>query len=196
MNIYRIKNNENTLVISYAAKEKLYRIYFNDNKIDEVSKNDLKNNVEYILDNNKITISLNNRFSNKPFIVFNEKMYSGEQEVMNRHRANLSIFTLWLLLEIIGVVWNYTKSSTISFYLLFIFITCILGILISLYLFKHVNYKIYLFIPLIFLIQIIANIIINDVLTLLDLIFISIFLYSLWEFLFVKKVNKFVIKKS
>ncbi|MDI3545522.1 MAG: hypothetical protein PWQ43_1016 [Rikenellaceae bacterium] len=196
MNIYRIKNNENILVISYASKEKLYRIYFNDNKIDEVSKNDLKNNVEYILDNNKITISLNNRFSNKPFIVFNEKMYSGEQEVMNRHRANLIIFTLWLLLEIIGVVWNYTKSSTISFYLLFIFITCILGILISLYLFKHVNYKIYLFIPLIFLIQIIANIIINDVLTLLDLIFISIFLYSLWEFLFVKKVNKFVIKKS
>lgn len=196
MNIYRIKNNENILVISYASKEKLYRIYFNDNKIDEVSKNDLKNNVEYILDNNKITISLNNRFANKPFIVFNEKMYSGEQEVMNRHRANLIIFTLWLLLEIIGVVWNYTKSSTISFYLLFIFITCILGILISLYLFKHVNYKIYLFIPLIFLIQIIANIIINDVLTLLDLIFISIFLYSLWEFLFVKKVNKFVIKKS
>lgn len=195
MNIYRIKNNENILVISYASKEKLYRIYFNDNKIDEVSKNDLKNNVEYILDNNKITISLNNRFSNKPFIVFNEKMYSGEQEVMNRHRANLIIFTLWLLLEIIGVVWNYTKSSTISFYLLFIFITCILGILISLYLFKHVNYKIYLFIPLIFLIQIIANIIINDVLTLLDLIFISIFLYSLWEFLFVKKINKFVIKK-
>ena len=45
MNIYRIKNNENTFVISYAAKEKLYRIYFNDNKIDEVSKNDLKNNV-------------------------------------------------------------------------------------------------------------------------------------------------------
>jgi len=121
MNIYRIKNNENTLVISYAAKEKLYRIYFNDNKIDEVSKNDLKNNVEYILDNNKITISLNNRFSNKPFIVFNEKMYSGEQEVMNRHRANLSIFVLWLLLEIIGVVWNYTKSSTISFiYYLFL----------------------------------------------------------------------------
>lgn len=196
MNIYRIKNNENTLVISYAAKEKLYRIYFNDNKIDEVSKNDLKNNVEYILDNNKITISLNNRFSNKPFIVFNEKMYSGEQEVMNRHRANLSIFTLWLLLEIIGVVWNYTKSSNISFYLLFIFITCILGILVSLYLFKHVNYKIYLFIPLIFLIQIIANIIVNDALTLSDLIFISIFLYSLWEFSFVKKVNKFVIKKS
>lgn len=196
MNIYRIKNNENTLVISYAAKEKLYRIYFNDNKIDEVSKNDLKNNVEYILDNNKITISLNNRFSNKPFIVFNEKMYSGEQEVMNRHRANLSIFVLWLLLEIIGVVWNYTKSSTISFYLLFIFITCILGILVSLYLFKHVNYKIYLFIPLIFLIQIIANIIVNDALTLSDLIFISIFLYSLWEFSFVKKVNKFVIKKS
>lgn len=195
MNIYRIKNNENTLVISYASKEKLFRIYFNDNKIDEVSKNDLKNNVEYILDNNKIIISLNNKFSNKPFIVFNEKMYSGEQEVMNRHRANLSIFVLWLLLEIIGVVWNYTKSSTISFYLLFIFITCILGILVSLYLFKHVNYKIYLFIPLIFLIQIIANIIINDVLTLLDLIFISIFLYSLWEFLFVKKVNKFVIKK-
>jgi len=196
MNIYRIKNNENTLVISYAAKEKLYRIYFNDNKIDEVSKNDLKNNVEYILDNNKITISLNNRFSNKPFIVFNEKMYSGEQEVMNRHRANLSIFVLWLLLEIIGVVWNYTKSSTISFYLLFIFITCILGILVSFYLFKHVNYKIYLFIPLIFLIQIIANIIVNDALTLSDLIFISIFLYSLWEFSFVKKVNKFVIKKS
>lgn len=195
MNIYRIKNNENTLVISYAAKDKLYRIYFNDNKIDEVSKNDLKNNVEYILDNNKITISLNNRFSNKPFIVFNEKMYSGEQEVMNRHRANLIIFTLWLLLEIIGVVWNYTKSSTISFYLLFIFITCILGILISLYLFKHVNYKIYLFIPLIFLIQIIANIIVNDALTLSDLIFISIFLYSLWEFSFVKKINKFVIKK-
>lgn len=195
MNIYRIKNNENTLVISYAAKEKLYRIYFNDNKIDEVSKNDLKNNVEYILDNNKITISLNNRFSNKPFIVFNEKMYSGEQEVMNRHRANLSIFVLWLLLEIIGVVWNYTKSSTISFYLLFIFITCILGILVSFYLFKHVNYKIYLFIPLIFLIQIIANIIVNDALTLSDLIFISIFLYSLWEFSFVKKVNKFVIKK-
>jgi heme/copper-type cytochrome/quinol oxidase subunit 4 len=156
MNIYRIKNNENTLVISYAAKEKL------------------KNNVEYILDNNKITISLNNRFSNKPFIVFNEKMYSGEQEVMNRHRANLSIFVLWLLLEIIGVVWNYTKSSTISFYLLFIFITCILGILVSFYLFKHVNYKIYLFIPLIFLIQIIANIIVNDALTLSDLIFISI----------------------
>ncbi len=196
MYIYRIKNNENTLVISYAAKEKLYRIYFNDNKIDEVSKNDLKNNVEYILDNNKITISLNNRFSNKPFIVFNEKMYSGEQEVMNRHRANLSIFVLWLLLEIIGVVWNYTKSSTISFYLLFIFITCILGILVSFYLFKHVNYKIYLFIPLIFLIQIIANIIVNDALTLSDLIFISIFLYSLWEFSFVKKVNKFVIKKS
>jgi heme/copper-type cytochrome/quinol oxidase subunit 4 len=196
MNIYRIKNNENTLVISYASKEKLFRIYFNDNKIDEVSKNDLKNNVEYILDNNKITISLNNRFSNKPIIVFNEKMYSGEQEVMNRHRANLIIFVLWLLLEIIGVVWNYTKSSTISFYLLFIFITCIFGILVSLYLFKHVNYKIYLFIPLIFLIQIIANIIINDALTLLDLIFISIFLYSLWEFLFVKKVNKFVIKKS
>lgn len=196
MNIYRIKNNENTLVISYAAKEKLYRIYFNDNKIDEVSKNDLKNNVEYILDNNKITISLNNRFSNKPFIVFNEKMYSGEQEVMNRHRANLSIFVLWLLLEIIGVVWNYTKSSNISFYLLFIFITCILGILVSLYLFKHVNYKIYSFIPLIFLIQIIANIIVNDALTLSDLIFISIFLYSLWEFSFVKKVNKFVIKKS
>lgn len=196
MNIYRIKNNENTLVISYAAKEKLYRIYFNDNKIDEVSKNDLKNNVEYILDNNKITISLNNRFSNKPFIVFNEKMYSGEQEVMNRHRANLSIFTLWLLLEIIGVVWNYTKSSNISFYLLFIFITCILGILVSLYLFKHVNYKIYSFIPLIFLIQIIANIIVNEALTLSDLIFISIFLYSLWEFSFVKKVNKFVIKKS
>lgn len=195
MNIYRIKNNENTLVISYAAKEKLYRIYFNDNKIDEVSKNDLKNNVEYILDNNKITISLNNRFSNKPFIVFNEKMYSGEQEVMNRHRANLSIFVLWLLLEIIGVVWNYTKSSTISFYLLFIFITCILGILVSLYLFKHVNYKIYSFIPLIFLIQIIANIIVNDALTLSDLIFISIFLYSLWEFSFVKKINKFVIKK-
>ncbi|HOB27080.1 MAG TPA: hypothetical protein PKJ07_02920 [Bacteroidales bacterium] len=195
MNIYRIKNNENTLVISYAAKEKLYRIYFNDNKIDEVSKNDLKNNVEYILDNNKITISLNNRFSNKPFIVFNEKMYSGEQEVMNRHRANLSIFVLWLLLEIIGVVWNYTKSSTISFYLLFIFITCILGILVSFYLFKHVNYKIYLFIPLIFLIQIIANIIVNDALTLSDLIFISIFLYSLWEFSFVKKINKFVIKK-
>jgi hypothetical protein len=124
MNIYRIKNNENTLVISYASKEKLFRIYFNDNKIDEVSKNDLKNNVEYILDNNKITISLNNRFSNKPIIVFNEKMYSGEQEVMNRHRANLIIFVLWLLLEIIGVVWNYTKSSTISFYLLFILYFC------------------------------------------------------------------------
>jgi heme/copper-type cytochrome/quinol oxidase subunit 4 len=196
MNIYRIKNNENTLLISYAAKEKLYRIYFNDNKIDEVYKNDLKNNVEYILDNNKITISLNNRFSNKPFIVFNEKMYSGEQEAMNRHRANLSIFALWLLLEIIGAVWNYTKSSAISFYLLFIFITCILGILVSLYLFKHVNYKIYSFIPLIFLIQIIANIIVNEALTLSDLIFISIFLYSLWEFSFVKKVNKFVIKKS
>lgn len=196
MNIYRIKNNENTLVISYAAKEKLYRIYFNDNKIDEVSKNDLKNNVEYILDNNKITISLNNRFSNKPFIVFNEKIYSGEQEAIIRHRANLSIFALWLLLEIIGAVWNYTKSSAISFYLLFIFITCTLGILVSLYLFKHVNYKIYSFIPLIFLIQIIANIIVNDALTLSDLIFISIFFYSLWEFSFVKKVNKFVIKKS
>ncbi len=196
MNIYRINNNENTLVISYAAKEKLYRIYFNDNKIDEVSKNDLKNNVEYIIDNNKITISLNNRFSNKPFIVFNEKIYSGEQEAIIRHRANLSIFALWLLLELIGAVWNYTKSSAISFYLLFIFITCILGILVSLYLFKHVNYKIYSFIPLIFLIQIIANIIVNDALTLSDLIFISIFLYSLWEFSFVKKVNKFVIKKS
>ncbi|MDI6832679.1 MAG: hypothetical protein QMD02_02370 [Bacteroidales bacterium] len=196
MNIYRIKNNENTLVISYASREKLYRIYFNDNKIDEVYKNDLKNNVEYILDNNKITISLNNRFSNKPFIVFNDKMYSGEQEVIIRHRANLSIFALWLLLEIIGAVWNYTKSSAISFYLLFIFITCILGILVSLYLFKHVNYKIYSFIPLIFLIQIIANIIVNDALTLSDLIFISIFLYSLWEFSFVQKVNKFVIKKS
>ncbi len=196
MNIYRIKNNDNTLVISYASKEKIYRIYFNDNKIDEVSKNDLKNNVEYILDDNKITISLNNKFSNKPFIVFNEKIYSGEQEALNRHRANLSIFVLWLLLEIIGVVWNYTKSSTISFYLLFIFITCILGVLASLYLFKHVNYKIYSFIPLIFLVQIIANIIINNALTLSDLIFISIFLYSLWEFSFVKKFNKFVINKS
>jgi len=49
---------------------------------------------------------------------------------------------------------------------------------------------------LIFLLQIIANIIINDALTLSDLIFISIFLYSLWEFSFVKKINKFVIKKS
>ncbi len=196
MNIYRIKNNENTLIISYASKEKIYKIYFNDNKIDEVSKNDLKNNVEYILDDNKITISLNNKFSNKPFIFFNEKIYSGEQEALNRHRANLSIFVLWLLLEIIGVVWNYTKSSTISFYLLFIFITCILGILASLYLFKYVNYKIYSFIPLIFLIQIIANIIINNALTLSDLIFISIFLYSLWEFSFVKKFNKFVINKS
>jgi len=196
MNIYRIKNNENTLVISYVSKEKLYRIYFNDNKIGEVSKNDLKNNVEYIIDNNKIDISLNNRFSNKPFIVFNEKIYSGEQEAINRHRANLSIFFIWLVLEIIGVVWNYIKTSTISFYLLFMFITCILGVLVSLYLFKKVNYKIYSYIPLIFLLQIIANIIINDALTLSDLIFISIFLYSLWEFPFVKKINKFVIKKS
>jgi len=56
MNIYRIKNNENTLVISYVSKEKLYRIYFNDNKIGEVSKNDLKNNVEFIIDNNKCAI--------------------------------------------------------------------------------------------------------------------------------------------
>ncbi len=196
MNIYRIKNNENTLVISYVSKEKLYRIYFNDNKIGEVSKNDLKNNVEYIIDNNKIDISLNNRFSNKPFIIFNEKIYSGEQEAINRHRANLSIFFIWLVLEIIGVVWNYIKTSTISFYLLFMFITCILGVLVSLYLFKKVNYKIYSYIPLIFLLQIIANIIINDALTLSDLIFISIFLYSLWEFPFVKKINKFVIKKS
>jgi hypothetical protein len=196
MNIYRIKNNENTLVISYVSKEKLYRIYFNDNKIGEVSKNDLKNNVEYIIDNNKIDISLNNRFSNKPFIIFNEKIYSGEQEAINRHRANLSIFFIWLVLEIIGVVWNYIKTSTISFYLLFMFITCILGVLVSLYLFKKVNYKIYSFIPFIFLLQIIANIIINDALTLSDLIFISIFLYSLWEFPFVKKINKFVIKKS
>ncbi|HOJ24412.1 MAG TPA: hypothetical protein PK081_04000 [Bacteroidales bacterium] len=196
MNIYRIKNNENTLVISYVSKEKLYRIYFNDNKIGEVSKNDLKNNVEYIIDNNKINISLNNRFSNKPFIIFNEKIYSGEQEAINRHRANLSIFFIWLVLEIIGVVWNYIKTSTISFYLLFMFITCILGVLVSLYLFKKVNYKIYSFIPFIFLLQIIANIIINDALTLSDLIFISIFLYSLWEFLFVKKINKFVIKQS
>jgi len=196
MNIYRIKNNENTLVISYVSKEKLYRIYFNDNKIGEVSKNDLKNNVEYIIDNNKINISLNNRFSNKPFIIFNEKLYSGEQEAINRHRANLSIFFIWLVLEIIGVVWNYIKTSTISFYLLFMFITCILGVLVSLYLFKKVNYKIYSFIPFIFLLQIIANIIINDALTLSDLIFISIFLYSLWEFPFVKKINKFVIKQS
>lgn len=196
MNIYRIKNNENTLVISYVSKEKLYRIYFNDNKIGEVSKNDLKNNVEYIIDNNKIDISLNNRFSNKPFIIFNEKIYSGEQEAINRHRANLSIFFIWLVLEIIGVVWNYIKTSTISFYLLFMFITCILGVLVSLYLFKKVNYKIYSFIPFIFLLQIISNIIINDALTLSDLIFISIFLYSLWEFPFVKKINKFVIKKS
>jgi hypothetical protein len=196
MNIYRIKNNENTLVISYVSKEKLYRIYFNDNKIGEVSKNDLKNNVEYIIDNNKIDISLNNRFSNKPFIIFNEKIYSGEQEAINRHRANLSIFFIWLVLEIIGVVWNYIKTSTISFYLLFMFITCILGVLVSLYLFKKVNYKIYSFIPFIFLLQIIANIIINDALTLSDLIFISIFLYSLWEFSFVKKINKFVIKQS
>ena len=196
MNIYRIKNNENTLVISYVSKEKLYRIYFNDNKIGEVSKNDLKNNVEYIIDNNKINISLNNRFSNKPFIIFNEKIYSGEQEAINRHRANLSIFFIWLVLEIIGVVWNYIKTSTISFYLLFMFITCILGVLVSLYLFKKVNYKIYSYIPLIFLLQIIANIIINDALTLSDLIFISIFLYSLWEFSFVKKINKFVIKQS
>ncbi|HCM30025.1 MAG TPA: hypothetical protein PLK25_03415 [Bacteroidales bacterium] len=196
MNIYRIKNNENTLVISYVSKEKLYRIYFNDNKIGEVSKNDLKNNVEYIIDNNKINISLNNRFSNKPFIIFNEKIYSGEQEAINRHRANLSIFFIWLVLEIIGVVWNYIKTSTISFYLLFMFITCILGVLVSLYLFKKVNYKIYSFIPFIFLLQIIANIIINDALTLSDLIFISIFLYSLWEFPFVKKINKFVIKQS
>ena len=196
MNIYRIKNNENTLVISYVSKEKLYRIYFNDNKIGEVSKNDLKNNVEYIIDNNKINISLNNRFSNKPFIIFNEKIYSCEQEAINRHRANLSIFFIWLVLEIIGVVWNYIKTSTISFYLLFMFITCILGVLVSLYLFKKVNYKIYSFIPLIFLVQIIANIIINNALTLSDLIFISIFLYSLWEFSFVKKFNKFVINKS
>lgn len=196
MNIYRIKNNENTLVISYVSKEKLYRIYFNDNKIGEVSKNDLKNNVEFIIDNNKINISLNNRFSNKPFIIFNEKIYSGEQEAINRHRANLSIFFIWLVLEIIGVVWNYIKTSTISFYLLFMFITCILGVLVSLYLFKKVNYKIYSFIPFIFLLQIIANIIINDALTLSDLIFISIFLYSLWEFPFVKKINKFVIKQS
>ena len=196
MNIYRIKNNENTLVISYVSKEKLYRIYFNDNKIGEVSKNDLKNNVEFIIDNNKIDISLNNRFSNKPFIIFNEKIYSGEQEAINRHRANLSIFFIWLVLEIIGVVWNYIKTSTISFYLLFMFITCILGVLVSLYLFKKVNYKIYSFIPFIFLLQIIANIIINDALTLSDLIFISIFLYSLWEFPFVKKINKFVIKQS
>lgn len=196
MNIYRIKNNENTLVISYVSKEKLYRIYFNDNKIGEVSKNDLKNNVEYIIDNNKINISLNNRFSNKPFIIFNEKIYSGEQEAINRHRANLSIFFIWLVLEIIGVVWNYIKTSTISFYLLFMFITCILGVLVSLYLFKKVNYKIYSFIPFIFLLQIISNIIINDALTLSDLIFISIFLYSLWEFPFVKKINKFVIKQS
>ena len=196
MNIYRIKNNENTLVISYVSKEKLYRIYFNDNKIGEVSKNDLKNNVEYIIDNNKIDISLNNRFSNKPFIIFNEKIYSGEQEAINRHRANLSIFFIWLVLEIIGVVWNYIKTSTISFYLLFMFITCILGVLVSLYLFKKVNYKIYSFIPFIFLLQIIANIIINDALTLSDLIFISIFLYSLWEFSFVKKIKKCVIKQS
>ena len=196
MNIYRIKNNENTLVISYVSKEKLYRIYFNDNKIGEVSKNDLKNNVEYIIDNNKINISLNNRFSNKPFIIFNEKIYSCEQEAINRHRANLSIFFIWLVLEIIGVVWNYIKTSTISLYLLFMFITCILGVLVSLYLFKKVNYKIYSFIPFIFLLQIIANIIINDALTLSDLIFISIFLYSLWEFSFVKKINKFVIKQS
>mgnify|MGYP001459485963 FL=1 len=196
MNIYRIKNNENTLVISYVSKEKLYRIYFNDNKIGEVSKNDLKNNVEFIIDNNKINISLNNRFSNKPFIIFNGKLYSGEQEAINRHRANLSIFFIWLVLEIIGVVWNYIKTSTISFYLLFMFITCILGVLVSLYLFKKVNYKIYSFIPFIFLLQIIANIIINDALTLSDLIFISIFLYSLWEFSFVKKINKFVIKQS
>jgi len=196
MNIYRIKNNENTLVISYVSKEKLYRIYFNDNKIGEVSKNDLKNNVEYIIDNNKIDISLNNRFSNKPFIIFNGKLYCGEQEAINRHRANLSIFFIWLVLEIIGVVWNYIKTSTISFYLLFMFITCILGVLVSLYLFKKVNYKIYSFIPFIFLLQIIANIIINDALTLSDLIFISIFLYSLWEFSFVKKINKFVIKQS
>ncbi len=196
MNIYRIKNNENTLVISYVSKEKLYRIYFNDNKIGEVSKNDLKNNVEYIIDNNKINISLNNRFSNKPFIIFNGKLYCGEQEAINRHRANLSIFFIWLVLEIIGVVWNYIKTSTISFYLLFMFITCILGVLVSLYLFKKVNYKIYSYIPLIFLLQIIANIIINDALTLSDLIFISIFLYSLWEFPFVKKINKFVIKQS
>lgn len=196
MNIYRIKNNENTLVISYVSKEKLYRIYFNDNKIGEVSKNDLKNNVEFIIDNNKINISLNNRFSNKPFIIFNGKLYCGEQEAINRHRANLSIFFIWLVLEIIGVVWNYIKTSTISFYLLFMFITCILGVLVSLYLFKKVNYKIYSFIPFIFLLQIIANIIINDALTLSDLIFISIFLYSLWEFSFVKKINKFVIKQS
>lgn len=195
MNIYRINQNDNTLIISYSSKEKLYRIYFNDNKIDELHKKDINDNVEYDINNNKIIINLNNKFSNKPFIFFNDKIYSGEQEAINRHRTNLGIFIIWLLLEIIGAVWNYTHFDSISFYLVLISITSILAIVICIYLFKKPNHKIYLILPLIFLIQIIANINSNNALTLSDLIFISIFFYSLWEYSFTKKINKFVVKK-
>ena len=55
MNIYRINQNDNTLIISYSSKEKLYRIYFNDNKIDELHKKDINNNLEYNIENNKDT---------------------------------------------------------------------------------------------------------------------------------------------
>lgn len=195
MNIYRINQNDNTLIISYSSKEKLYRIYFNDNKIDELHKKDINNNLEYNIENNKVIISLSNKFSNKPFVFFNDKIYSGEQEAINRHRTNLCIFIIWLLLEIIGGVWIYTHFYTISFYIIFIFITSLLAIAICIYLFKKPNHKIYLILPLLFLLQIIANINSNNALTLSDLIFMSIFFYSLWEYPFIKKINKFVLKK-
>lgn len=42
MNIYRITQDNDTLIISYSPKEKLYRIYFNDDKIGDISKESMK----------------------------------------------------------------------------------------------------------------------------------------------------------
>jgi len=92
MNIYRITQDNDTLIISYSPKEKLYRIYFNDDKIGDISKESMKNGVDLDLENKKIKLSLNGKYSNRPFIIYNDKIYSGEQEAKKRYKINLSFF--------------------------------------------------------------------------------------------------------
>lgn len=61
---------------------------------------------------------------------------------------------------------------------------------------KNISHKVYLIIPLIFAMQIVTNISVNMILTVFDLIFISVFLYCIWEYSFTKNFSKFVLKKS
>ncbi|HHW60069.1 MAG: hypothetical protein WBL11_06875 [Bacteroidales bacterium] len=196
MNIYRITQDNDTLIISYSPKEKLYRIYFNDDKIGDISKESMKNGVDLDLENKKIKLSLNGKYSNRPFIIYNDKIYSGEQEAKKRYKINLSFFLLWFILELIGAIWSYVNYNTVSFYIIFILVSSLVGIFICFYLKKNISHKVYLIIPLIFAMQIVTNISVNMILTVFDLIFISVFLYCIWEYSFTKNFSKFVLKKS